>query len=89
VRWKGRGWGGSRYRTLSGVVAGFFAVAALFVGTVPGKVTRLLAFLASHLVHILGFLDHVSIPAQYTTTKPGGGSTAPVHRKQEMGRVGG
>jgi hypothetical protein len=55
---------GGRYRTISGMMAGFFAIAAFFVGTIAGKVARLLAFLASHLVHILGFLDDIIYPHQ-------------------------
>lgn len=69
---------GGRYRTVTGVVAGFFAIAAFFVGTVADKVARLLAFLASHLVHILGFLDDVSIYTYETKTKSLRRSTTPI-----------
>jgi len=44
------------YRTLAGMVSPIITVSTFLVGTVPGKVTHLIAFLALNFIHIGWFL---------------------------------
>lgn len=49
-----RGFGS--YRAISRIVAGFFAIAAFFVGTLADEMTGFLAFFAHDFVHVHRFL---------------------------------